>query len=250
MAIRPAAAPGDGSRSAADSHPEPLAGNVSAFLDLVTHDLRAPIASVRMMVSVLSHGYVGELLPKQADLVGRIERRLASLQALVDDLIDLASLRGHEDAGRCTDLCAAARAACARRGADAETPAQVLLEAAPGVVEVAIDPADLDLVLRHLVDNAIKYGAGHDVRVRVDRLEDHARLVVADAGIGIPDEAKPHVCEPLFRGAGAQAVAPGSGLGLAIVKEAVERCNGAVAIESAEGAGTTVTVRLPLAGPG
>ncbi len=63
--------------------------DVSPFIDVVTHDLRAPIASVRTMISLLSQGHVGELQASQAELVLRIAARLASLQAQVDDVIEL-----------------------------------------------------------------------------------------------------------------------------------------------------------------
>ena len=249
MAVLPGrAAPGGPPAIADPSARGPIAGDVPGFLEVVTHDLRAPIAAVRTMISILSQGHLGELQAPQADLLQRVERRLESLQALVDDLIDLAAVRAGWDSGGGADVCAAARRACGRVARDAGAPGPaVFLEEASGPVQVAMGASGLDLVLHHLLGNAIKYGGGRGVRVRVERLEDHARVTVADAGIGIPDEEMRHLFEPLFRAPGARAVAPGSGLGLLIVREAVERCAGTVEIESAEGTGTAVTLRLPLA---
>ena len=217
-----------------------------AFLRLVTHDLRAPVASVRTMVSLLSQGHLGQLEPPQAHLLGRIERRLESLQALLDDLIDLAALRACPGTGGSADLCAAARDACSGPGGTARPDGALRLDTPAEPVMVAAGSVDLELVLHHLLSNAFKYGRGRDVAVRVSREADAARLVVSDAGIGITPEAQAHLFEPLFRAAEAEHVAPGSGLGLVIVKEAVERCGGTLEIQSAVDVGTTVTVLLPL----
>jgi signal transduction histidine kinase len=70
--------------------------DVSAFLDVVTHDLRAPIASVRTMISLLSQGHVGELQASQAELVRRIDARLALLQAQVEDLTEIVWLQADQ----------------------------------------------------------------------------------------------------------------------------------------------------------
>jgi signal transduction histidine kinase len=219
----------------------------AAFLDLVTHDLRAPLAAVRTMVSVLADGHAGELPPTQADLVRRIAWRLACLHELVDDLIDLAGVRAGRDIGDGADACATARAACDRLAGDTTAGAPgIALSAPEGRIAVRMAAADLDVVLHHLLDNAAKYGSGLGVRVAVERVAGEARITVADRGIGVADEARPRLFEPFFRAPNALAAAPGSGLGLLTVKEAVQRCGGTVEIESREGAGFTVVVRLPL----
>jgi signal transduction histidine kinase len=112
---------------------------------------------------------------------------------------------------------------------------------------VAIDEADLALLLDHLVTNAVKYSGGRPVRIRAEEAGSSVRLVVADLGIGIPDEDRPLVFEPFFRAPNAKAAAPqGTGLGLAIVKAVTDRCGLAIELERNEGGGTTVSVELPL----
>jgi signal transduction histidine kinase len=234
----------------------PEAGSARAdlarFLRLVTHDLRQPIAATRTIVSVLADGYAGPLLPKQADLVGRLERRLEFMQALVDDLIDLAAAAvgsGPDAVSPRASLAAEARKACERAGAAARA-AGVGLECgvADEPLSVEAREADLALVLDQLIGNAVKYAAGGHVRVRVERDGNSARAVVADTGIGIPDKARPLAFEAFFRAPNAKSVDPqGTGLGLAIVKAIADRCGWDIGLDSAEGRGTTVTVRLPLA---
>jgi signal transduction histidine kinase len=229
-----------------------MRGEVARFLRMVTHDLRQPIAAARTILSVLADGCAGPLGPPQADLVGRAERRLDFLQALVDDLIDLAvaSLPLETDGGHsCPSLGGLVRDVCSRFESAARANRVVLhCDARADSLVVSADADLIALALDNLLSNAVKYAPGGDVRVSVDRVDDVARLIVADTGVGIPDEARPHVFEEFFRAANAKAMDPlGTGLGLAIVKAVVDRCGFAIDVESAAGRGTTVTVRLPLA---
>ena len=217
-----------------------------AFLRLVAHDLHAPLATVRTMLSLLVRGHLGELQPPQADLLGRVEQRLSCLQALVDDFMDLQALRAHSGTPGPTEICSVARVACSRMEGSARVSGSSLsLEATADVVLATIPAADLELALDHLLENAVKYGRGGPILVRVDDSADAARVVVSDGGIGISEAARTRLFEPLYRAPEATALAPGSGLGLLIVREAVERCGGTVHVAGAEGKGTTVTVTLP-----
>jgi signal transduction histidine kinase len=84
------------------------------------------------------------------------------------------------------------------------------------------------------------------VRVEVGRQEGQASLVVADNGIGIPQDELPSVFDKFFRSSNAQYHAiQGTGLGLPIVQAIVESHGGEVRLESREHVGTTVTVLLP-----
>lgn len=226
-------------------------GDVARFLRRVTHDLRQPIAAARTILSVLADGSAGPLAPTQADLVGRAERRLEFLQALVDDLIDLALANDRPATGAghpCPSLGSLVKEVCSRFEAAAQAGSVVLECDVPAdSPAVPADAADIALALDHLVSNAVKYSPGGHVRVSVDTVHGAARLVVVDAGIGIPDEARPHVFEEFFRAANAKAIDPqGTGLGLTIVKAIVDRCGFTIDVESTERLGTTVTLRIPL----
>jgi signal transduction histidine kinase len=227
-------------------------GDVARFLRIVTHDLRQPIAATRTIVSVLADGHAGPLLPSQADLVARLGRRLEFMQALVDDLIDLATANvgwGADVARPVTPLGPAIGDACVRAGAVARAAGVVVqCEVGEDALAVETGAADVALMLDNLVANAVKYSPGGQVRVSADRVGDLARVVLADTGIGIPDEARAHLFEEFFRAPNAKAIDPlGTGLGLAIVKAIADRCRLTIDVESAEGLGTTVTVLLPLA---
>ncbi len=226
--------------------------DVARFLHIVTHDLRQPIAATRTIVSVLADGHAGPLLPSQADLVARIGRRLEFMQALVDDLIDLAAATVGSPADITHPLTPLGRAigeTCARLAEAARAGGvSVRWDGCDDSLAVGADAADVALVLDNLVGNAVKYTPGGTVRVSAERVGGAARVVVADMGIGIPVECRPHLFEEFFRAPNAKAIDPlGTGLGLAIVKAIADRCGFTIDVESAESRGTTVTVLLPLA---
>jgi signal transduction histidine kinase len=227
--------------------PAPI--DVGAFLSQVTHHLRAPVAVSRTMLSLLSQGYVGRMDTQQADLVRRVEVRMAYLQTLIDDLVDLASIRtGMADAGGPTALGVLVRDACARfepaaraKGLEldvASPTASVLVSAAPGL---------LDSLVTQLVRNAVTYTTSGAVRVSIEQDSRFARVVVSDDGIGIPADDRSRVFEEFFRAANAKALEElGTGLGLAIVRAVACRAGATIELESAERRGTTIAVLLPL----
>jgi signal transduction histidine kinase len=112
------------------------------------------------------------------------------------------------------------------------------------------DKSELDRIVNNLVSNAVKYTPRGKVRLRAERTDGFVRVVVADSGIGIPQDAMPHLFEEFFRAPNAKKTAQtGTGLGLAIVKDLVERYDGTIEVQSVEGQGTTFTLTLPLAEP-
>ena len=117
----------------------------------------------------------------------------------------------------------------------------------PGTVW-GVDEDLLALAVANLLDNSFKYTRrGDAVRLTIATAEMAGRellVEVADDGIGISPQARPHVFEELYRAEAVQEI-PGSGLGLALVKAIVERHDGEVTIDGAPGEGTTVTLRLP-----
>ncbi len=113
-----------------------------------------------------------------------------------------------------------------------------------------ISPGRLRELLMNLISNAVKYNVpGGRVTVTVGRAEGGmVRLCVADTGIGIPEEAQPHVFERFYRvDKGRSKKAGGTGLGLAIVKHITALYGGELKLESQVGRGTVVTVTLPAA---
>ena len=223
----------------------------SRFLRMTTHELRSPVRVTESLLMTLADGYAGALAVEQVELVGRAQRRLATLHALIDDLLDLAA--GKADMvtrqEQALDLGAAVDEVVGRFvSVAAEKHVTLVVHAPAEKLEVWCDPADLERVLVNLVSNAVKYTPHGGVTVTLARADGHVRFEVADTGIGIPQDALPHLFEEFYRARNAKAVQEsGTGLGLSIVKLLVERYGGHITIESVEGKGTTFSVEMACA---
>ena len=226
-----------------------------AFLDAVAHDLGNPLTTVKGQAQLLRR----RARQGRADLA-TLETGLAAIEAatdratrLIGELTDAARLEAQRplDLRRTAiDLVALAEASITEsQAAAAGHPLHLEI----GVAEVVglWDADRLTRVLENLVANAIKYSpAGSTVVVRVDREEAPggpvAVLSIADQGVGIPADDLPHIFERFRRGGNVAGRIAGSGLGLWGSQRIVAQHGGTIAIDSTEGKGTTVTVRLPL----
>jgi len=221
------------------------------FVAAVTHELKTPLAGIRMYADMLKEGWVedGETTTTYADrIVGETKR----LSGLVDQVLDFSALeRGtgsfHPLPG---DLGAAVRdAAELCRPASVEAGVPVRIEVEPGLPGVAFDANLVRPLVVNLVDNAIKYSARSatkDVLVSVRRDGNAVAMVVADRGVGIPEADRERVFEPFFRsGDEMTRTTRGVGIGLALVARYAKAHGATIALDSAVGRGTTVTVRFP-----
>ena len=222
------------------------------FVANASHELRTPLASIIGYVETLVEEGAN-IDPKQANRFhGTVLREARRLQALVTDLMSLSQIEAekHHQPGEQLDLGALVRHA-ARDAAGIERLDSLELPATSERLAVRGDRSQLEQLVRNLVENALKYGTpGSSVIVQLARDDgDHAILTVRDQGEGIDPEHIPHLTRRFYRiDPSRSRAAGGTGLGLAIVKHIVERHRGRLEIASRKGEGTTVTVRLPLAG--
>ena len=227
-----------------------------AFVDAVAHDLRNPLGAVKAQAQLLRRrirraGAVDAAVV-DAGLDG-IETGVNRTTALIDEMLDAAYLhagRPLELRPAPTDLVALVRAAVA--DAQRATTRHAIRLHGDAALVGNWDRSRLERVLTNLLGNAIKYSpAGGEIVVRLRRADEAdgawAVLTVADRGIGIPASDLPHVFERFRRGANVRDRIAGSGIGLSGAKQVVEQHGGTIAVASEEGAGSTVTVRLPLA---
>lgn len=221
----------------------------------VAHEFRTPLTSLRMAVHLCLEGVVGPVTDKQAELLHAAREDCERLQAIIDDLLDLARLQ----AGRIEMRKQLISVANLVEGAVAEQRAAAQAQGVSLKAELATlapekiqaDPERLALVFSNLISNAIRHTpAGGTVTVRVreeqsrTRLGAAARFEVEDTGHGISPEFQREIFGKFFRVPGA---AHGSaGLGLSIAKEIVEAHGGEIDVESAPGRGSLFYFTLPL----
>jgi signal transduction histidine kinase len=221
-----------------------------AFVATVSHELRTPLTSISGFIEMLQdeeHG-IGESGRTYLDVIRRSTERL---HHLVEDLLLVAQIEAQRiDLQRDpVDL-----QAVAQRAVDAIRPLasekHVRLEIDAGDVPTILgDERRIAQVLDNLLSNAIKFSTeGGSVRVELQGDGDHASIVVADTGIGIPADEQGHVFSRFYRAEAASELAvPGTGLGLAITRALVDQHGGTIDLESRVGEGTRVTVSLPTA---
>jgi len=222
------------------------------FVANASHELRTPLAAILGYVETLQEDDGSIETPVAKKFLGIIEREAKRMQALVADLMSLSRVEAekHELPTDRIDLASLVeRAARDAAGPQRGDRLDIDLAAEPVVLG---DLQQLEQVVRNLVDNALKYGAGdRPVHVTLDLAQgDLARIAVVDEGEGIAPEQIPHLTRRFYRtDPGRSRASGGTGLGLAIVKHIVERHRGRLDITSELGKGTRVVVRLPLAEP-
>jgi len=222
------------------------------FLSSASHDLKAPLTSIRGQAQLAQRRLSRIDTPETAAVARQldlIDAGTGRMLALINELVDVtrADLGGGLDLDqRAVDLVALARGVVAQQ-ADLTTH-RIAVDTALPELEAAVDVARIERVVTNLVSNAVKYSPdGGDITVRVAREDDMAVIMVADHGLGIPAADAPRVFERFYRAANVAGQIAGTGIGLASVRQIVERHGGRIAVESAEGVGSTFTVRLPLA---
>jgi signal transduction histidine kinase len=137
------------------------------------------------------------------------------------------------------------REVLARFQPEAQRAGCELLLDTDGPVSGQWDRLRLEQVLTNLLSNALKYGAGKPVHLRVEQHEDRARLVIRDEGIGIQPEAMGRIFNRFERGVSERHYG-GLGLGLYVTRQIIAAMGGTVTAESTPAQGATFTVELPL----
>jgi K+-sensing histidine kinase KdpD len=219
------------------------------FIHVATHELRSPVAVAQSLVRGVLKGYAGHMTDQQADIFGRVSRRLDFLESLVNDLLDLAAGKATDPAEQAVVLNSSVGRSVLSLQPRAEEKGVTLIHQACCEELVVWGTEDgLDRIFVNLVENAIKYTPpGGNVTAAMQRLENAVEVQVVDDGIGIPEESLPHLFQEFYRAPNAKASHEvGTGLGLAIVKDLVDRYGGCIEVKSAVGQGTTFTVTFPL----
>lgn len=222
------------------------------FVAHASHELKSPVAGLQTLAEAVRQAVVDD--PEMAQRFStRMVEEAERLGRLIDDLLDLSRLEDPTDVStERIDLSQLTRSEMkSARGVAEEKGIDVSANVGQNIW-VEGDGQQLSLMLRNLLDNAIRYTpSGGHIAVDLRTEEGNAVLRVIDTGIGIPREAQERVFERFYRVDRARSRdRGGTGLGLAIVKHAVELHGGNIGVESELEQGSTFVVRLPAAEPG
>jgi len=218
------------------------------LISIAAHELRGPLCSVRLCLQSLQRSRV-PLAPKATRMLEIMSKEERRVSRLIDDLLDLGRIRSGQLELELSsfDLCELVREVGAQIQHQTAGKGSKLNVEMEGPVVGRWDRARLNQVVANLLGNAVKYGQGRPVIIRVsgDNQRACARIEVTDNGLGIPPDLHARIFEP-FKRAVTAAQHDGLGLGLYIVRSIVQQLGGAVHVDSRLGAGATFIVELPL----
>jgi signal transduction histidine kinase len=218
------------------------------FVANASHELKTPAATIQAAAETLRQAVEDDpaAVPRFAL---QLEREAVRLSRIVEDLLDLSRLESGSALDGLVSLGAAAREEGHRLEEVARRAGVTLEILAEAERPVRGSHKDIALLVRNLVDNAIRYShEDGQVRVEVGSDGDEVTMRVSDTGIGIPSRDIPRIFERFYRVDRARSRdTGGTGLGLAIVKHVVENHGGTMEVVSELGRGTTFLIRLPAA---
>jgi signal transduction histidine kinase len=218
------------------------------FVAHASHELKSPVASLQALAEAIGQA-VGDDPQAAAKFAERLATESERLGRLISDLLDLSRLEDPMQTPDIpVDLSALARSEVESCRPDAQAKDIALEADLEDDVWVRGDEQQLRLLVRNLLDNAIRYTQERgNVEISVKRWDDKGEIRVSDDGIGIAREAQGRIFERFYRVDRARSRdRGGTGLGLAIVKHVAELHGGNVSVTSALGEGSHFVAHLPL----
>ena len=235
--------------SLAKMESEELSRGKHDLLRNMSHELRTPLNAIIGFSSLLLSRLNGRLAPEDFDYLQIAHANANDLLHIVNQALEMTRLQSgayvvEKDRVAVEPIIDSCLAMRQQQFADAEIVP--IVEVSPDLPDVIADRSALSKCLLAVIDNAIKFSDGApQVLVSADRAEDHVQIMIADRGIGIPEEYLDRVTEPFFQVDNSLAKSKsGAGLGLAIARSLLERQDARMRIMSHVGHGTTVHIRL------
>jgi two-component system OmpR family sensor kinase len=235
---------------------ETLMESHKSLLANASHELRSPLARIRMGLELMEND-APTLVASRTALTPAINRRVEILRSIneLDQLIDEILLASRLDARQADaepfetlDLTGLAAEECSR--VNAELQAELGVASTGHSLMVQGSPRLLRRLIRNLLENARRYSSG-DISLELAQIhvgmKQLAVIKVHDRGPGVPAEQRERIFQPFYRLPGASEREGGVGLGLALVKSISQRHGGTVRCEARPGGGATFIVELPIA---
>lgn len=216
------------------------------FLSIASHELRTPLAALQLTLQRLDRT-LG--MPRHEEVnkdLMRARRQIDRLNELMEKLLDVSRIGAGELELEIEsiDLAEVARETLDRLGAPAQKAGSVLDATLPGELLGQWDRMRIEQIITNIVGNAIKFGGGKPIAVRLTGTSTCAELTVRDQGIGIAADKLPLIFNRFERGSSGRGYG-GLGLGLFITRQIVEASGGTIEAESEVGVGSTFVVTLP-----
>nr|AGS53470.1 osmosensitive K+ channel histidine kinase KdpD [uncultured bacterium contig00038] len=218
----------------------------STLLSAVSHDLRTPLASIKMAAETLATEW-STLKPDEsfewASLLGEVEK----LDRMLNNLLEITRLEnGFIRLNKSWQPVEEVVGAVLTRLEGQKGKLPITVSLAKGLPLVLMDGVLIEQLLSNLLENAIRYAPGKPVVLSVDCRDDHIRVAISDSGSGVPKELQERVFDKFYRSPGAGD--GGTGLGLAICKAIVKAHDGTIWVEEAPNGGAAFIFTIPTGG--
>ncbi|MDO9224505.1 MAG: PAS domain S-box protein [Pseudomonadota bacterium] len=219
---------------------------LETFTYTVSHDLKAPLRGIDGYSRLLLEDHQGQLDEEGRLFLNNVRQGVDQMGELIEDLLAYSRMERRSLNGQQLDLSRQVAAILEERRADIEARGMRVDVTLEGL-SVRADPDGLAMVLRNLIDNALKFTRDSQppkLTIRGESGDNSTRLSVADNGIGFDMRFHDRIFEIFQRLQRAEEY-PGTGVGLAIVRKAMQRMGGQIRAESAPGEGATFHLELP-----
>ncbi len=223
----------------------------SRFLNIVVHDLKSPIVAIESLVNSILSVHGSEFDPKIKKLLERIPDRTKDLVRFIKKLLEFSHISKQIEMPRTIlDIVPIVNSTLDMYSAMIKKKNLTMkVQSDKNILPILGSREHIDSMVGNLVSNAIRYTLDNgSVTISVGAENNEVILIVADTGIGIPEESLPKIFTDFYRASNAMKTSTmGTGIGMSIIKSIVEEHNGTITVKSREGEGTTFTVRLPAA---
>jgi two-component system sensor histidine kinase/response regulator len=213
---------------------------------VLSHDLKSPLNAVESYLDIMINKILGETIEPYMPILGKCVARLHQMRELITDISDWSRIQSPSSSRTLTAIDVSRMAHTVLNAYQEEAIARNIS------ISTAIEDAltmkavgrEIDLILRHLIDNAIKYNKDMgSVAVTIKKAGSHIDMTVADTGIGMTAEEQARLFQEFVRikNNKTQGI-NGTGLGLVIIKKLVDLYGGMISVESESGKGTTFSL--------
>ncbi len=222
------------------------------LIRVLSHQLKSPINSIESLLKVISEGFTGELDPKALHMIKKAIVKTGEARILINDLLNyekysrgVATIKKQE-MEICADLVTVTNSF---QTAAANKNISISLKLPKKIkVFAETDRAGFELVLKNLLDNALKYTPENGritVKLTLREKEKQFTISVSDTGYGIPENELSSIFDPFFRSTIHKARVSGTGLGLSLVRRIIDAQKGEIQVKSQLNQGSTFNIILP-----
>ena len=232
-------------------HLEELDRAKQQFINLLTHELKAPISAIQHYLFLIRDGYVS--LGEQVDLIQKCLVRADDELDLINDLLELGKIQATEAKARQATASLQETLHEVVTGLEEQINQKQLtlnISVVNPIPPVKGLPEQLKSMWGNLIGNAIKYTPENGIiTIHLVAKKNQITCNVTDTGIGIPLEDQDRLFSEFFRAGNVKKLGiPGTGLGMVIVERVVENAGGTITVKSEVGHGTTITLSIPAGG--